>query len=83
MDLIGSVDGPLTWPFEYVLQFDPTAYFSRFRLTFGIGDEIEILPWGEFAANDDASHGEVEDHGPVLPVPSQRASWGRIKAGFR
>lgn len=79
--LIGLAGHPASFPVTYLLGFDPRAYFSRFRLTFGVDEEI--TPSGAFLARDGAAHGEVEDYAP-RPVGGAfgRLDDGAIEGGF-
>lgn len=61
--LLNLSGNPTSHQFHYLItRDDPRLFYSRFRLTFGVPDAIEILPYGEYKAADDASHGEVEDY---------------------
>ena len=67
--------GPGTTTIRHYLSFDPSLYYSRFRLTYsdgpgGLAATTNITPGGEFFGTPDGlSHGEVEDYAPV-PAPS-------------
>ena len=76
-DLLTLDAGKLTK--RYNLGFDPTKYYSRFRLTYDPLD-TDVKPFGEYyskadcnttdaAAGNCVSHGEVEDY-PEIPEPS-------------
>jgi|688.fasta_scaffold224866_1 hypothetical protein len=76
-DLLMPEPGTITK--RYNLGFNPTDYYSRFRLTwiddpFGINGGVtlstDIQPTGEYLGSDGISHGEVEDYAPVPgPLP--------------
>ena len=65
---------------RYNLSFNPSEYYSRFRLTWDPLD-LDVKPFGEFYSKSDCnsanaasgnciSHGEVEDYAPVPgPLP--------------
>jgi hypothetical protein len=65
---------------RYNLSFNPSDYYSRFRLTWDPLD-LDVKPFGEFYSKFDCnsanaasgnciSHGEVEDYAPVPgPLP--------------
>jgi hypothetical protein len=66
-----------TYTFRYFLNFDPRAFYSRFRLTWiddlygvlgGVTRAADITPFGEFLGADGFSHGEVEDYVPAPPT---------------
>lgn len=61
---------------HYDLGFDPSMYYSRFRLTWlddpsgdrgGLTLLTDVTPFGEFVAADGISYGEVEDY--YVPEP--------------
>jgi len=85
IDLKGTPEGePEAEVFTFEVPFESRAYYSRFRLTFGVDDGTVITATSNAPASDGAYHGEVEDYPRMgTGLDEEERSWGTIKSLYR